>query len=345
MKRSSLILPRKIESLQVLRFLGAMCITLYHFTGLQGDCPYDFSQAVYLFYMISGFVVMFSTRSPDKRKYFLTRRLIKTLPLYWGLTILTFIAGLAVPSFLGYTPTFPQLVKSLLFIPFRRTTAKAGSALRPIVGLGHTLQIEMLFYILFLISMRISHKYRGYIAAALAGVMAVIGIVFPTDNPVIHFYTVNRYSWFSFIIGIAIYGVFTFIESRELKIGSRAVSAIAAVIAAGSCVPVFISGLPVWYSLVMFGVILTAALLWSVSGMHSPRFLVRLGDTSFSYYLIHQYIVALAVRLFAVNGPSVANFAIAAAVSALSWGIARVSWYLIENKLVVFLQERIIKDG
>ena len=58
---------RRIDSLQLLRFLGAMCITLYHFTGLQGGCSFDFSRAVYLFYMISGFVVMLSTKSEDKK--------------------------------------------------------------------------------------------------------------------------------------------------------------------------------------------------------------------------------------------------------------------------------------
>ena len=149
MQQKRFSLPKRIDSLQALRFFGAMCITVYHFTGLQGNCPFEFSHAVYLFYLISGFVVMLSTESPDKKRYFLTRRLIRTLPLYWGLTVFTFIAGQFVPDLIGYKPTLEHLIKSLLFIPYRRTTAKAGSALRPIVGLGHTLQMEMLFYLLF----------------------------------------------------------------------------------------------------------------------------------------------------------------------------------------------------
>ena len=54
-------LPERIDALQALRFIGAMCITVYHFSGIQGNCPFDFSHAVYLFYMISGFVIMHST--------------------------------------------------------------------------------------------------------------------------------------------------------------------------------------------------------------------------------------------------------------------------------------------
>ena len=218
MEQKLFSLPKRIDSLQALRFLGAMCVTVYHFTGLQGTCPFDFSHAVYLFYIISGFVVMLSTEQPEKKRYFLTRRLIRTLPLYWGLTVFTFIAGQFTPALLGYTPTLEHLIKSLLFIPYRRVNLKAGSSLRPIVGLGHTLQMEMLFYLLFLVAIHINHKYRGFIAAGFAGLVALIGVVFPTDIPVIHFYTANPYVWTSFIAGLGIYGMFRLLQNRNLPL-------------------------------------------------------------------------------------------------------------------------------
>ena len=133
MTKTVFALPARIDAVQALRFLGAMCITVYHFTGLSGDCPFDFSHAVYLFYLISGFMIMLSTEQPEKKRYFMTRRLIRTLPLYWGLTVATFAAGQFMPSLIGYKPTVEQLIKSMLFIPFARTTAKAGAAILPIV--------------------------------------------------------------------------------------------------------------------------------------------------------------------------------------------------------------------
>ena len=338
MEQKRFSLPKRIDSLQALRFLGAMCVTVYHFTGLQGKCPFDFSHAVYLFYIISGFVVMLSTESPAKRRYFLTRRLIRTLPLYWGLTVFTFIAGQFTPALLGYKPTFEHLIKSLLFIPYRRVNLKAGSSLRPIVGLGHTLQMEMLFYILFLIAMRISHKYRGYIAAGFAGLVALIGVVFPTKIPLIHFYTANPYVWTSFIAGLGIYGVFRLLRNRDLSLKTERLPALIAVAAATAvCVPAFLRPLSAWYSIPMFAVVLCAGLVWSGCGLRTPKPFVKLGDISFSYYLIHDYFVVLAVRLLGINSFSVRNILLALLVSAVAWGVSWLSWYLIENKCASFL--------
>ncbi len=332
----------RIESFQALRFFGAMCVTVYHFTGLQGNCPFDFSNAVYLFYMISGFVVMLSTQTPEKKKYFLTRRLIRVLPLYWGLTVCTFAAGLLLPSVIGYRPEFPQLIKSLLFIPYARTTAKAGTAIRPIVGLGHTLQMEMLFYLFFLVSLHISHKYRGFIAAGFAAATALAGVLFPTKNPVIHFYTANSYVWVSFIIGMAVYGAYMLLKKQRNK--QKTVLPWCAVAAAAAItVPSFIFKLSAWYSVFLFAVIFCAGLLWSVYGKKTPRALVKLGDISFSYYLLHYYPVTLCARALSVDTFSVRNLLLAAVISAACWGIAWVSWYIIENKLTGFLQKRMLR--
>lgn len=343
MEKKSFLLPEKIDSLQALRFLGAMCITVYHFAGLQGNCPADFSTAVYLFYMISGFVVMLSTRKPEKKRCFLTRRLIRILPLYWGLTVFTYVAGLYFPSILGYKPTLTQLIKSMFFIPFDRATAKAGTALRPLVGLGHTLQMEMLFYLLFLIAMRVSHKYRGFLAAVFAGAVALTGVFFPTENPVIHFYTANPYVWTSFIIGLTVYGLFSLLQKMELQAPCGILSVGAVLISLAAVVPVFVRETSVWYTIMMFAAVFCAGLVWSACGRKTPRLLVVFGNISYSYYLLHYYTVTMSARFLGIDTFSFRNVALAIMVSAATWGISWVSWYLIENKLTRNLQRKMIR--
>ena len=338
-------LPDRIDSLQALRFFGALCITVYHFSGLQGSCPFDFSHAVYLFYMISGFVVMLSTREPEKKKYFLTRRLIRILPLYWGLTLFTFAAGLFFPSVVGYKPTAEQLVKSLLFIPFDRATAKGGSAIRPLVGLGHTLQMEMLFYLLFMIAMRLSHKYRGLAAAGFAAATALIGVFFPTKNPIIHFYTANPYVWSSFILGLAVYGVFRLLQKKEIKIKTSSAPVLFIVAACIAAVPAMICEISVWYDIFLFFVILCAGLVWSAYGRKTPKFSVSLGNISYSYYLTHYYFVTLGARLFGIDSFSLRNVLLAAAVCAFSWGAAWVCRFIAEKKIPGFLYSKLIPAG
>ena len=331
-------MPRRIDALQALRFLGAMCITVYHFTGLQGDLPFDFSHAVYLFYMISGFAAMLSTESPEKKRFFMTRRLIRILPLYWGLTVVTFAAAQFLPEVVGYTPTAAQLTKSMLFIPFDRPTAKAGTAIRPLVGLGHTLQMEMLFYVFFWLALHISHKYRGYIAAGLAAATALTGVFFPTKNPVIHFYTANSYVWVSFIIGIAVYIPFSLLRERDIRIPARTpVPALTVGLPLLTALPSVLRGMSVWYDIALFAVVLIAGLLWSACGRKTPKPLIKLGDVSYSYYLLHYYAVSLAVRLLKIDSFSLRNVLLALLASAAAWGISWVSWYLIENKLTGLL--------
>ena len=293
--------------------------------------------------MISGFAAMLSTENPEKQKQFLLRRLIRLLPLYWGLTLATFAVGQFYPALIGYTPTAEQLIKSMLFIPFQRATAKAGTALRPIVGLGHTLQMEMLFYLLFWLSMRVSRKYRGLIAAGACAAVALTGAVFPTKQPVIHFFTANPYVWTSFIVGLAVYGAFRILRDRAPKVGSGRLPAFAAVFASlGLAVPVFLTETSVWYDIFMFAAVFTAGLVWAGCGFRSPAPLVKLGNVSYSYYLLHYYTVVFAARQLNITYFSFVNVLLAVLVSAATWGISWVSWKLIEQRLTLFLQARLL---
>ena len=341
MEKKRFDLPDRIDSLQALRFLGAMCITVYHFSVLQGSCPFDFSHAVYLFYMISGFVVMLSTRKIDKKRRFLSRRLVRILPLYWGLTVFTFAAGQFFPSIVGYRPTAAQLVCSLFFIPFSRMTAKAGTAIRPLVGLGHTLQMEMLFYVLFLIAMRLNHKYRGFIAACFAFAVAMIGYVFPTDNPVLHFYTANPYVWTSFIVGLAVYGVFSLMSGKRIEYRSGLIPIlISAAVVTGLAVPAFLRKVSVWYDIALFTAVLICALVYSACGKKTPYPIVKLGNISYSYYLLHYYTITLATHFFALDSLTIRNMAIAVLICTITWVISWISWYFIEHEFTMWLSSR-----
>ena len=86
-----------------------------------------------------------------------------------------------------------------------------------------------------------------------------------------------------------------------------------------------------------------AGLVWSGCGGKTPRFPVTLGNISFSYYLLHYYTVVLSARWLGIDCFSLRNLLLALAVSAVTWGISWVSWYLIENKLTAFLQRRLIR--
>ena len=79
------------------------------------------------------------------------RRLIRIIPLYWLCTLGVFCVACAKPELLHSTkPDFMNLVKSLLFIPYR----KESGAMQPVLFLGWTLEYEMYFYLVFALALQ-----------------------------------------------------------------------------------------------------------------------------------------------------------------------------------------------
>ncbi|GHV55340.1 hypothetical protein FACS1894216_17410 [Synergistales bacterium] len=77
----------------------------------------------------------------------------------------------------------------------------------------------------------------------------------------------------------------------------------------------------------------------------APRFLVVLGDISYSLYITHWILIYSLGKVcnLAVFTPMSAVFALAVVIP-LCIGAAWVSWYLVENKFTGFLHKRLIKN-
>ncbi|AKU23816.1 acyltransferase [Massilia sp. NR 4-1] len=166
----------KIDSLQLLRAVAALLVVLNHalFTIKRkaGVDTVDMAQAaalgklgVELFFMISGYIMVISTRdrsAPGAQPLaFFWRRCIRVVPLYW-LATLIYALKLAVS---GEPPSLAAMFKSLLFIPYEN----AKGYWHPVYGLGWTLNYEMLFYALF--ALALTQK----LARGVAGLLLLMG--------------------------------------------------------------------------------------------------------------------------------------------------------------------------
>ena len=149
------------DSIQALRGLAALFVVFQHVRFLNFG-----AFGVDIFFCISGFMIMFTTEKSTK--YFFRKRLVRILPLYYLMTLGTYLSLLLFPSMFQQTRhDFSYLVKSLLFIPF-----DIGSgAIQPLVRIGWTINCEMLFYLLFFIAFHISMKYRGLICSAFLAIL------------------------------------------------------------------------------------------------------------------------------------------------------------------------------
>lgn len=156
----------KMESIQVLRFIAAISIILYH-SSLFGEHGY---LGVDILFIISGYVIMKATEL--NKPYFLLRRFIRIVPLYWISTFLLFgILYVAPELSIMSEASLDNLVKSLLFIPI----AIPGGYNVPLLGVGWTINYEIYFYILFSLCLIFSYKYREYLCIVLIGLLCILG--------------------------------------------------------------------------------------------------------------------------------------------------------------------------
>ena len=148
---------------QILRFVAAMLVVVMHTDeaislriGAAGPDDYwtGGSAGVDIFFVISGFVMALSAARPawpgqsrlGAAWVFLQRRLLRIVPLYWFYTLLKAALIVVLPDLaLRSSLDFVHLAASLLFIP---VTSPWGLT-QPVLPVGWTLNDEMLFYLLF----------------------------------------------------------------------------------------------------------------------------------------------------------------------------------------------------
>ena len=108
---------------------------------------------------------------PGASLEFLEKRLLRIVPIYRLLTTLAAAAILAVPNLMvthGSEISLSWIASSYLFLPM----ASRGSTISPIIGVGWTLDYEMLFYLIFAGALFLSLR-RGLLAIGALFVSAV----------------------------------------------------------------------------------------------------------------------------------------------------------------------------
>lgn len=329
------------DGIQALRGVTAIFIVLEHIRFL--NCG---AFGVDIFFCISGFMIMFSTHRDSS--FFLRKRLIRILPLYYLMTVGTFLLLLLLPGMFEQTKADPVfLLKSLLFIPFDI----GGGVLQPLMRIGWTVNCEIFFYILFFIALHISHRLRGLLCSVFLAATVAAANLMPSPPAFLAFY--GNPVMLEFLLGIAAYyAAWELYRVRQKKtfpgIGILlSLTAIficfAGLVVTKPAINILGFRRPLVWGIPAFVIVMCAFLL-SLYVKKMPLFFVRLGDAGFSLYLMHYYPVMLldrAVFDFSACTP----YALLGTVVALvvSIFLAFVSYLLIEKSFSGWLRDRLIK--
>jgi exopolysaccharide production protein ExoZ len=299
-------------NVQALRAIASLLVVHAHAAGPTGLglAWAGGNNGVDLFFVISGFIIAY-VASLDASQ-FMTRRLIRIVPIYWSSTLALYALVLLVPRMFRTTSSDPVLlVRSLAFLPTASGLHTWDGIPHPTLSGGWTLNYEMYFYAIFALALAWSRRWATIIAVAiLLAVLAAIQLTPLRDEPVAYFY--GHPIVLEFAYGIAAFHVVRYAESNGLaRPGARGYKAVLVAGAVLGCVALAfnyeIFGLsPRWLTsgIPAFVVVVCAVLLERVHGTKiTNRWVILAGDASYVMYLIHAYVVFGILRLVLGNPP------------------------------------------
>lgn len=264
-----------IYNLQVLRGLAAIGVVFYHTDyRLAGDYHTDFF-GVSTFFVISGFIMCFISRA-DARD-FLRNRLTRIVPMYWLCTAAYLLLTCKIPVEIISAPMPLNILRSVFFLP---------SDDHPVLWVGWTLNLEMLFYVLFALSLVISVRLAPFIVAAILVTIFSMADQFP-DVFLLQYYA-QTYVRF-FVVGVAAYYVYAYFPPLPRTLAACGGIAVIAFCYGSQFVEPWWTNTfipPLLYA--MPGAIVICALLMERAGVFTRSgVLLLLGDASYAIYLTH----------------------------------------------------------
>ena len=320
----------RFEGLDILRGLAAIYVVLSHYTSFclreLGDTPFYIPRetgdyAVWLFFIISGFVIYFSIERSKTWRDFAVSRLTRLYPMYWITLTIVLVASIYLFAkermwWGGY------LVNMTMFQEF--------FGFENFDNVYWSLTVELAFYLIVGLLFKAGWIQRiGMIATAwllLAWIGTLLGPTLDgTARMILHRYFIIAYVPF-FLMGIMLY----LIQKRGIS-GQRVLIIIASFATIG-----LIHG---WGDLAI-SLALFAAAAFSISRL--GRFLVSpvllwLGAISYALYLIHRNLGYLALNAMHRHGVSTPMALAIAVTTALI--LATLLTYLVERPLCAYLRK------
>ena len=162
-----------INNIQALRAFAALNVVLFHALDMSNSYGYNFElfrilrgwgqNGVDIFFVISGFIMVYIQSHNQKSALgFLENRIKRIVPLYWSLTAIFVLLLYFIPSvFRQASFDVQHSVTSFVFI------SRLFDFHYPVVLQGWTLEFEMLFYMIFGLSILLKRMDTALIASSI----------------------------------------------------------------------------------------------------------------------------------------------------------------------------------
>ncbi|MHA8095454.1 acyltransferase family protein [Aquirufa lenticrescens] len=278
-----------INNIQLLRLLASFLVIFYHNQFINIKIG---SFGVDIFFVISGFIISIVVNRSSQ--YFLSKRLIRLLPMYSIFTLLfVLIAYLFPHQYNSNNISAESFIKSILFIPYHLNNSG------PLLSIGWTLNYEMYFY--FIISLFIFFSRNPH--TILIGASFLLMTINLTSTICSNYFQSFHLNYYGNYMSLEfIYGIFLFYISRN-KLLRKVITNINVVILLIIAMILVIIMTVLEkneinsYRYVFFGLpsFMLVMLFVFQENHKSPnrilRGLIRLGNSSYIIYLLHPFIL------------------------------------------------------
>jgi peptidoglycan/LPS O-acetylase OafA/YrhL len=220
--------PLRFYEIDLLRFLSAVSVVLYHYTFrayAQGNySPVEFAGlgqltrygwlGVELFFIISGYVVLMSAYNKSIKKFFLSR-VTRLYPAYWVACTVTF---LVVKFFGPHAPAFgwESFVVTVRQYVYNLTMLNSFLGVENIDTAYWSLAYELVFY--FLIAMALGWGLFKHLDVLLACWLLYTAVAGPWNTTVLAHLLIPKYSPY-FISGMLFFMLQNKLGNRKLQLG------------------------------------------------------------------------------------------------------------------------------
>jgi peptidoglycan/LPS O-acetylase OafA/YrhL len=296
-----MIVKKNIDSLQLLRGIAALAVVCHHtFRAVTVNRPSELllpdsyismsaifvelgAMGVDLFFILSGFLMIYIsdpyTEGKKSTVDFLANRLIRVWPLYLAVTLYSCYSIVKNLHYGGSAFDLqPVRLLSFFFVP----SFNEHGGLQPILGVGWTLNYEAFFYLIFAVSLAFRSVSLLKLTAGLVLVSYAVGAFFP-KNSAAHVFLFNSVI-LEFILGAGlatgyVRGIIPNLREWVWLALGLTTLAVFARYPAESSFRLVTRGIP--------AALIFIFILMSDKKISWPRWLLLVGNSSYSIYLIH----------------------------------------------------------
>lgn len=324
----------RLDSLTSLRFYAALAVFLFHVShvGIEWWPLNAFKSGfsgVTFFFVLSGFVLVWSYGPHVKTSTFWRRRAARIYPVY---LVTTLIAA----SLLGVVNEPFSVVALVADIALLQAWDWGDHVRFAINGVSWSLSDEAFFYAIFpaiaLPLARCKSRRRWTIAMVLLGTTATVSVALGYFGQSALAYTLPPLRSAEFILGIVLALAIRDGWKPALPLLALAV-ALVATMAVGSVAPMIISN---YVAVLPFAALIAWAVISDLNGGQrflTARWSIYLGEVSYCFYLVHLFVLRLTVEVLdwdhtwhGVSGllPTSATFLVSLSIAvALHHGVER----------------------